>query len=441
MSLVLENPLQPILEIPLDLALWERGGVDIDQAAAVDQAAQWRIYLHRLGASAILQWCQDALADAQSFSPSEAVQDKSTGSAQLWPNTDPVQIWHVVDGIAIDLGERRIVVTISEAIDAAEMRVPQEWIDLPDWAGDYYIAAYADVDEQALALWGYTTYAKVKQQGRYDAGDRTYCIEEDSLIQDFSAFWAAQQLEVLAPVNIEVLPEVSPTQLDNLIQRLASSPGPRLEIPFELWGALLSNPDARSRLYQQRWRKKTTQISLANAPIQLGQWTAQFLSPGWNSLARLLSQPPTPSLRSGPTNNNPTTETSATTTGAKEISLETATETVLLVLAISVTSEVDERRNIRIRLYPKDAAALNTQTSQDFSPYFLTDEPILEEILLPEGVTLTLLLTETQQPLQTVCSGSHDNYIQLPPFRCPTDEAFSIRIEYANSAMQEDFVG
>lgn len=432
MSLVLENPLQPVLEIPSDLTLWA------ETSSNLDAAAQWQLYLHQLAASTLVQWCQDATENSQSG---------NRPTVQLWPSANPLDIWHVVDGLAITLGKRRIVVTLSEAMDASEMRVPQEWLDLPAWAGDYYIAAYIDVDEQQLALWGYTTHSQLKHQGQYDAGDRTYCISEDSLIQDFSAFWAAQTLESLDTVTLEAIPAVSQTQLDNLISRLAGSLEPRLEIPFSLWGALLSNPDARSRLYQQRQGKAMLQTTLASAPTQLGQWTTQLLSQGWDSLARLLPQAPALSIRSNTTGSDPTSTTAATaTTGAKEIVLETATETVVLVLAIAVTIEEDERRNIRIRLYPTQASADNesvlaeTPLAQSLSIDLPTDEPPPEEALLPAGVTLTLLLTETQQQLQTVCSGDRDNYIQLSPFRCPADQAFSVRIQYADGVMQEDFV-
>lgn len=421
MSLTLENPLQPVLEIPPDLAQWDNISI------SGDAATQWRIYLHQLAAPAILQWCQDA----------DEPQSINRSPAQLWPNANPLDIWHVVDGLAITLGERRVVVMISEAMDAGELRVPQEWIDLPAWAGDYYVAAYVDVDEGQLALWGYTPYAQLKQQGQYDVSDRTYVLEEDALIQDFSAFWVAQQLESLGTIAIESMPTVSPTQLNNLIPRLANALEPRLELPFGLWGALMSNPDARSRLYQQRQGKTGIQTALANTPTQLAEWTTQRLSEGWNSLTSLLPQSLAYSVRSSSTGAD---STASTTTGAKEVVLQTTADTIALVLAISVTTEADERRNIRIRLYPNqdDDRAVNTQ-HQNLSN-LLTDEPLQEEPLLPEGVTLTLLLTESEQQLQTVSSGERDNYIQLPPFRCPAGEAFSVRVQYAERIKQEDFV-
>lgn len=395
MSLVFDSPVQPILEMSADPALWQRS------AFVTDPATRWRIYLHQLGAAALLSWCQETF---------EPEQDRT----QLWPEASPLDIWHVVSGLVITLGERRIVVMLSEAMDAAEMRVPQEWVDLPDWAGDYYIAAQVDADEQRLALWGYAPYAQVKGRGRYDADERVYCLEEGDLIQDFSVFWVAQQLEQLEAVAIASLPSLLPVQLDNLIGRLARSPHPRLEIPFGLWGALLSNDQARARLYQQR-----QQGVAAAVPVDLSQWANQLLSQGWEALDALMPQLPTLSFRAA-NRSNDTTQTIAT--GGKVIVLDTATETIELVLAIALAIEADERRNIRIQLYPKE------------------DPSELEASLLPAGVRLTLLLTESGEPLQTVRAGNHDDYIQLPPFRCPAGQRFSLRIQQANATVQENFM-
>ena len=77
---------------------------------------------------------------------------------------------------------------LSETIEAASLQVPQEWVDIPDWAADYYLAAHVDVDEQRLVLWGYATHAQVKTQGVYEASDRTYTLSDIDLIQDFAVF-------------------------------------------------------------------------------------------------------------------------------------------------------------------------------------------------------------------------------------------------------------
>ena len=443
MSLVFENPIQTVLDLPANPDLWARS------ESTADAAARWRLYLYQLVTSALLQWCQE-----------ERVQ---FGNVQVWPEAAPLDIWHVVGGLALTLGDRRIVVILSEAMDAAEMRVPQEWIDLPDWAGDYYIAAYVDVDDQQLALWGYSTYTQVKNNGHYDAYERTYCLGEDHLIQDFSAFWVALQYEsmdavAVDAVAVDAVPALSPIQRNNLLNRLAQSVEPRLEIPFGLWGALLSDADARSQLYQKRCQKQQGYVS-TNVPVPLSQWTQQLLSQGWERLESLLPQNPAASLRSASnslTEDQPTPQSAVT--GGKVIALRrhteaTAsieptepTETVELVLAIARTIEPDERRNIRIRLYPANQDAVTGPASNTAfeasrsAGEFPADETTTVESCLPNGITLALLLSDTEEMLQTVQAGEHDNYIQLPPFRCPAEQHFSVRIQKADMAVQEDFI-
>jgi len=436
MSLAFENLGQTVLEIPSDLALWEA------TASMTDASARWRLYLHQLGASALLQWCQEEYQFMSLAGPAV--------TAQLWPSASPLDIWQVVGGIAITLGHKRLIVILSEAIDTAEMQVPQEWIDLPDWAGDYYIAAYIDVDDQQLTLWGYSTYEQVKKQGSYDADERTYCLKEASLIQDFSAFWVAQQLEVLTAATIEALPDIPSAQLDNLIERLAQSIDPRLDIPFSLWGALLSNPNARSRLYHRRQGLKP--------PVNLGQWAIQTLSQGWETLEALLPQTQRPASAFRTANRHPPSQplsdldpsdrrlpnAQATISGGKAITLKKTT-VVKLVLALSHSVDPDERRNIRIRLYPANPA-ITTQTDTTIPELNnQTDPPTenkarLAENSLPDGVELILLLTETQEVLQTVQASTGDSYIQLPPFRCSADQRFSVRIQLKGDSVQEDFI-
>ena len=435
MSLILENPIQTVIELSNTSAnvsaLWARS------ATLTEAAARWRVYLHQLGEEALLQWFRQWLGE-----DGEVANNQPTPSVQTWPEATPLDIWHAVDGIALSVGERRVVVMLSEAMDAAEMRVPQEWVDLPGWAGDYYIAAYIDVDEQQLALWGYGTYEQVKNSGHYDAYERTYCLGEDALIQDLSAFWVALELEATYAIATAQLPTLSPVQRSNLIERLAHSLEPRLEIPFELWGALLSDGDARSQLYQKRQGNATP-----SAPVALSQWTQQILSQGWERLESLLPQSPASSVRSATrsTAEEHSNTPSVAVTGGKTIALGDPTETVELVLAIASTPEPDERRNIRIRLYPAGESPTLEDSPQtrreppEVDGEFPDDETITETCL-PSGVTLALLLTDTAETLQTVESGDRDNYIQLPPFRCPAQQHFSVRVQRGERTVQEDFI-
>ncbi|NJP10788.1 MAG: DUF1822 family protein [Leptolyngbyaceae cyanobacterium RU_5_1] len=144
-------------------------------------------------------------------------------------------VWELVNGSAIALGTTRLVLMPTEAMDKSEFRVPQEWVDLPSWVGDYYLAIEIDTDEQSLTIWGYATHEMLKSQGQYDPGDRTYSLDGADLIQDMTVFWVMQQL-VAEPTRSEIpaLPTLSAAQAEALIQRVAdlAIALPRLEVPL-----------------------------------------------------------------------------------------------------------------------------------------------------------------------------------------------------------------
>lgn len=394
MSLVFDNPLQPVLNLPPNRTVWQQS------AFISDQAARWRIYLNQLGLASILSWFQEEFS----------------GPVAAWPETNPWDIWHVVNGISVTLGQRRIVVMLTETFDASELEVPQEWLDIPSWAADYYIAAYADIDSQHLALWGYATHSQLKTKGRYDPQMRTYHLNDMDLVQDFSAFWVAQQLEQLESSSLERLPRLSPMQVQQLTQRLTNVVEPRWEIPFAHWGALLENDQWRRQFYtqcygtqDQRYSDREMTAGLRQGAVNLGEWFNQLFGPGWQTLDSLLPAMPALSFRTTATHDSGITR-------GKKIVLMTATATVELVLSMTVTPEADHRKAIRIRLYPANG------------------------MLLPEGVVLTLMLPDTGESLQRVQSREQDNFIQLPPFRCPSAQSFRVNIFWDGAALQEDFV-
>ncbi len=230
MSVFLDNPVQPILAMPTDLTKWQR------LTSISDPAARWRIYLHDIGRTALVTWFQEEFE--QPVLP--------------WPHAAPFDMWQAVDGLCFQLGERKLTVILSEAITLDHLEVPQEWVDLPQWHADYYLAAHVNVDEQQLILWGYTTHQDLKAKGIYTPSIRTYCLKADNMVQDFSAFWVAQQLEAPRNVPLDSLPTLSPDKAEELIRQLINVPDPRLALPFSQWAALFGNEHWRQQLYQKR---------------------------------------------------------------------------------------------------------------------------------------------------------------------------------------------
>jgi hypothetical protein len=55
------------------------------------------------------------------------------------PTFTPIQmssIWDVVNGCALNIGDRRLILIPSDKLDREEFCVPQEWVDIPAWMGD-----------------------------------------------------------------------------------------------------------------------------------------------------------------------------------------------------------------------------------------------------------------------------------------------------------------
>lgn len=451
MSLRLDTPIQPVLPLPRDTALWQRYCSLIS-----DVAARWQIYLHQLGSEALIDWLQVELQVP----------------VQLWPEAEPFDIWQVVNGLALTLGQspgqspeqstgqsfeqvqrqQRLVVVLSEAVDAAELRVPQEWVDMADWAGDYYLAAFVDVDEQHLALWGYATYNQIKEKGNYDADERMYCIRDTDLVEDFSAFLVAQQLlqsaeaAALAHDSVdaritdrtndqETLAAVSVLQSENLLERLATAPDPRLEIPFEQWSTLISDSHWRKRFYQRR-QGLTDSDLLSRGLVDLGQWISNQFEQGWQSVDLLRSQTPALRFRAAAANDS--------VIRGKSFSFETTGQTVTVVLVVTLAVEADGRRNIRIALYPDDGALLPTAVELALVVPEMMSDGDARVAAQTDGRNREIeqinALMDSAKPVQVVRAGAQDNYIQLPAFRCPASRPFQVRVILKGNSVQTDFV-
>lgn len=214
-------------------------------------ASRYQAYLNQLCLSAVMPWLQEDYAP----------------QAKVWPNQAALSsVWDVVNGTALASGTTRFILVPSDTIDTSELQVSQEWVDLPSWAGDYYLGVQVEPDEGWVRIWGYCTHSQLKHQARYHASDflpnsvtaRTYCLDEDELIKDLNVLGVVRQLCPNEPTRASITPltALSSTQADNLIEHLAhpTIPAPRLAVSFELWGALLEHGAWRQQLYERRLR-------------------------------------------------------------------------------------------------------------------------------------------------------------------------------------------
>lgn len=233
-----------------------------------------RAYLNQLCLDSLICWLREEYA----------------ANTRVFPKEDALpSFWEFVNGTAIVVDNMRLVVVPTESIDLGELRVPQEWVDIPNWAADYYLHVQVNPEDDFIRVAGYTTHEKLKRVGRYDASERAYCLDATELIQNINVLWLARQFCPQESLRAEVtaLPALSQAQAQNLLERLGN-PNlvfPRLEVPFQLWGSLLSHGGWRQRLYEKRQglaEQRSIQQWLQTGISQLGQmlgWEQSQLQP------------------------------------------------------------------------------------------------------------------------------------------------------------------
>ncbi|MBE9178153.1 DUF1822 family protein [Oculatella sp. LEGE 06141] len=350
------------------------------------QGDRWQTYLNQICFETIQQW----------------LTEKFGGSVRRVEPLGSSSAWEIVNGSVLAVAETRLVLISTDAIDRLEVRVPQEWIDIPNWVGDYYLAIEVDTDDQWIEAWGYTTHERLKTVGEYDSDDRSYCLSSSELITDLNVLWT--MLELTSEPTRAAVPELPPlieTQAENLINRLSQAEIPRLEIPFTLWGALLANMQWRQQLGRSR------QSSSQSTSAHLSRWLQNQFEAGWLAIENSLNSPALAfSLRQA--------ETTAAVQRVKQIVLSAE---VTILMLIWLESGAGDRVAVRVRVLP------------------------VVEPLLPANLTLSLL-TETGEVLQSVQARQQDNSIQLRRFRCPVGTSFRLQVELedARASVSEDFV-
>jgi hypothetical protein len=203
------------------------------------------------------------------------LREEITPDARVYPNNAALpSIWEFVNGTAINFNNSRLVLIPTLAMDVDELRVPQEWVDIPEWVADYYLAVQLNPDEGWMRVFGYTTHQQLKNVGVYDLGSGTYSLESDHLISDLNVLWVTRQLypQEVKRATVAPLTPLSQTQADNLLQRLSNADikFPRLEVPFAMWGSLISHGGWRQRLYELRQGIVQTK--------SIGQWLEEGIS-------------------------------------------------------------------------------------------------------------------------------------------------------------------
>ncbi len=248
-------------------------------------ASRWRAYLNQLGLSTLTSWLK-----------AEGIVAKPAIASPLLST-----VWELVTGSALTCQGARLIVLATEAVDSDELRVPQSWVDIPSWAGDYYLLLQVNPDDGPedgpennwVRFSGFATHQTLKAKGSYDWRDRTYSLDNTHLTDDLNVLLVAQDLypEAIKRTALAPLPTLSTAQARQLIARLGNDSllEPRLAVGFEQWGALVANGGWRRQLAEQRWGRTQPSVpqwlrsGLAQVGDQLIPRIAEQL--GWQQMS------------------------------------------------------------------------------------------------------------------------------------------------------------
>lgn len=362
-----------------------------------------RAFVNRLCLNTFIKWLEDEPDLLEKFHVPDLSEDLS-------------QKCEFVNGIDLNFNGSRLVLIPNEQSSLTEFRIPQEWIDIPNWAANYYLSVQLNIEEGWLRIWGFISHQQIREKAQYDSIDRTYFVSKRDLIADIDIMWVAQELCTIKQPQVETLPSLSEAQAKQIIDKLSKPTvySPRLHINFTQWGAILASQKYRTILYNQRI--KHSQINLMENAEEivhnLGTWFENVFDRGWRSVDDLfgLKETKTFQFRSDSVLNEVCVK------GAKLIDLGMQLESNSVALLIGLSPQIDNKVGIRVQLYPASG-----------------------ENYLPECVQLTLL-SESGKALQSVESRSYDNYIQLKRFKLPLGKYFSIQVARKDIKIKENFV-
>ena len=225
--------------------------------------------------------------------------------AEIVPSRSDINnfMWKLVNGFVLGIEGTRIVFIPSEYIDIQGFEVPQEWVDLPHWAADYYVPVQVDRELNCLRLWGFITHQALKHQSNFDPLSRNYEVGGNAVINELDALWIScefqtDRVSTSQQLEIKLIAQLSDSAAINIIDQLKTHKSvfsPRLKLSFERWGAILDDPD-RLQMY-----KDFHSPELMTIVSDFFTETLDSIDRGWRSIEGYLkSLEPIPGYMSSP---------------------------------------------------------------------------------------------------------------------------------------------
>ncbi|MGK7938271.1 MAG: DUF1822 family protein [Xenococcaceae cyanobacterium] len=392
----------------------EKAWQEIQSKNYINITARWHTFLNYLCLHTLLNY----LETEQNFNL----------SPQVWKQADLLNFWQILSGTAIELNQKRIIIIPHEEKNCSEFGVPREWVDIPDWIGNYYLAVEINLEQCWLRIWGYTTYEQLREQGKYNWLDETYYLPAEELMEELTALWLmvesnSNYRRQLKPFPFGELinsktplkcfsPSLSAHDARTLLGRLARSDrgSLRLNLPFEEWSTLIADDRWRKKLYQQHKLMETPQLS--KSTVDLSEWLQGKFTLGWQPLAEFINSAMNANVYALRSNSE---SLSSKVEGVKLLDLGMQLGNQSVALLIGMTLETENKIGVRVQLHP-----------------------VGEKNYLPTNIKLALI-NHSGKILQEFAARSQDELIQLKHFTCPRKKRFLIRVALNSYSITEEF--
>ena len=219
-------------------------------------------FFNRLCLNAFLQWCEENLELKPAVFPNQEVLP---------------MLWEFFTGCGVNLYGKRLVLIPTDAIDMADFAVPQEWVDVPNLAADYYLPVQIDLENRSVHFWGFVSRRTLKAKADFDSIYRLYYVEGDWVIPNLEMLEGASNLRD-EKGQVAPLATLSNGEVENLMIKLSEpSPySPRLKAKFEKWGALLNENRWLQQLYERR-------VPPSPVVFNLSMWLDGIVQEGWQT--------------------------------------------------------------------------------------------------------------------------------------------------------------
>jgi len=401
------------LSVELQEKVWQRS------QRHSNATARCNAYLNDLCLNTFVPWLKAWLEEEQ---PAEQTSTFQPSCISIFPESSLPSLWEFVNGSVIELGKIRLALIPSESNDLEEFCILQEWVDLPSWRADYYLAVQVSVDNQNeswMRLSGYVSHQNLKKKGIYDEGDRAYYIAQQHLAEDLTRMLLEPEPVLNKKIQVESASNLSKETASNLLKKLGKSSVyfPRIAVSFEQWAALLANEEWRQELYERRLGQLVAAAAHKQTSINLGQWFQEVFEAGWQSLDTLLNTGSGNLAFSFRQSRPSVTEVRKVfVEGIKLIDLGMELENQSVALLVGLAPETEQRVGIRVQLYPAGG-----------------------QTYLPSNIQL-ILLSQSGATLQEYKARTQDSLIQLKRFTCPMGKCFSVKVALDDFSITEDFV-